>query len=100
MLADRMALAGWTVHFLGASVPEGEIAAAARALEADLVVLTVATHFNLLGLRSTVKHLERAVPNVKVMVGGPAFGAEHDWPPENLLAEHELGIDNDAGEEV
>lgn len=96
MLADRMMLVGWQVYFLGASTPNAELVAAARALQANLVVLTVATHFNRVELRETIERLGREVPSVRVGVGGPAFGRVEDWPAEEILTEAMLGISGDS----
>lgn len=97
MLADRMTLAGWTAHFLGADTPDAEISSAAAALAADLVVLSVATHYNRVALQATVDRLKREVPGVRVAIGGPAFGRIEDWPEEELVAEAALGIDFECG---
>lgn len=96
MLADRMMLVGWQVYFLGASTPNAELVAAAKALHADLVVLTVATHFNRVELRETIERLGREVPSVRVGVGGPAFGRVEDWPSEEILTEAMLGLIGDG----
>ena len=92
MLADRMTLAGWTVHFLGADTPVEEIVSAARALEADLVALSAATHYNRMLLREVVAALHRELPDVRVGVGGPAFANDRDWPTADLLTEADLGL--------
>lgn len=92
MLADRMALAGWTVHYLGADTPVDEIVAAAKALGADLVALSAATHYNRLLLREVVAALHRELPAVRVGVGGPAFANDKTWPAADLLTEADLGL--------
>lgn len=86
MTADRFELAGWTVHLLGASLPVTELSLAVKALGADAVVLSAATHFHRLALRPYVDRLLAEHPGLRVWVGGPAFaqGAE-DWPAEMLL---------------
>ncbi|HET6350512.1 MAG TPA: cobalamin B12-binding domain-containing protein [Coriobacteriia bacterium] len=96
MLADRMMLVGWDVYFLGQSTPNAEIIAAAKALSADLVVLTVATHFNRVELRATIERITRELPGVRVGVGGPAFGYVEDWPAEEILTEAMIGLDRDS----
>jgi len=95
MLADRLALRGWTTHFLGADTPAAEVVAAAQALRADLVALSAATHYNLVLLRSFVDEVKRGLPGTQVGVGGPAFACNHRWAAEDLLVSHELGIDDD-----
>jgi MerR family transcriptional regulator, light-induced transcriptional regulator len=93
MLADRMTLAGWNAHFLGADTPVEEIAAAARALGADVVALSVATHYNRLLLRESLDRLRALLPDVRIGVGGPAFAHDPEARPEDSITEAELGLD-------
>jgi methanogenic corrinoid protein MtbC1 len=72
MLADRLELAGWRVHFLGADTPEGDIVLAAKALEANAVVLSLSTHFHRVAFRSLLDGLRAALPGVRILAGGPA----------------------------
>ncbi len=95
MLADRAALRGWNAHFLGADTPAAEVIAAAKALDADLVALSAATHYNLVLLRSFVDEVKAGLPGVRVGVGGPAFACNHQWEPEDLLTPDELGLDDE-----
>jgi methanogenic corrinoid protein MtbC1 len=91
MLADRFALAGWTAHLLGASVPAGELAAAVGALGADAVVLSAYTHFHRLALRPYIDELLASHPALRVWVGGAAFAREHEcWPDEMMLDPHAI----------
>jgi methanogenic corrinoid protein MtbC1 len=86
LVADRFDMAGWTTYFLGADTPPDEIAAAARALEADAVVLSSSTHFHRLALRHLVDRLHTELPAVDVWVGGPAFAVDREgWSDEELL---------------
>lgn len=94
MLADRLALRGWTVHYLGADTPAEEIVAAAKALGAEVVALSAATHYNLVLLRSFVDIVRTGLPGVRIGVGGPAFACDHSWPEEDLAVMHELGVDD------
>lgn len=73
MLSDRFELAGWAVCYLGADVPAAEIASAATAVGAELVVLSASTHFHLMRLNTVLETLEREIPGVRVLVGGPAL---------------------------
>lgn len=76
MLADRFDLAGWRTCTLGADTPTVEIAAAARALRADIIVLSVSTHFHRVGVRALLDAMHAELPETRVMVGGPAFDRE------------------------
>ncbi|MDZ4168674.1 MAG: cobalamin B12-binding domain-containing protein [Coriobacteriia bacterium] len=95
MLTNRLLLRGWDAHFLGADTPALEVVAAARAVSADLVVLSAATAYNLVILRAYVDEVKAGLPGVQVGVGGPAFACNHNWAAEDLLVLHELGIDDD-----
>lgn len=95
MLADRLALRGWKAHFLGADTPAEEVIAAAKALGADMVALSAATHYNLVLLRAFVDQVKAGLPGVQIGVGGPAFACNHQWPADDLLVLHDLGIEDD-----
>lgn len=92
MLADRMTLRGWTTYFLGADTPVDQIVHAARELDANLVVMSAATHYNRVMLRQVVDQLKSALPGVRIGVGGPAFALDRHWPADELLSEAELGL--------
>lgn len=92
MLVDRMQLHGWDAYFIGADTPVAEIIAAAISLKADLVALSVATHYNRMLLRDVVDELQARLPGIRIGVGGPAFSLDHTWPAEELLTEAELGL--------
>lgn len=86
MLADRLVLAGWRAHSLGAAVPLGQLLAAVQALEADAVALSASTHFHRLQLRTYADRLTREVTSLRVWVGGPAFAHEHHgWDEDDVL---------------
>lgn len=82
MLADRLALAGWDVYFLGADTPAADIVAAADALGAGTVVLSLSTHFHRVAFRSLLAKLRAALPETRILVGGPALDREAKGIPE------------------
>lgn len=91
MLADRLTLAGWQAHFLGADTPTEEIVAAARALGADIVALSAATHYNRVLLCRVIEELTESLPGVRIGVGGPSF--EHGGCDERYrLTDSDLGL--------
>lgn len=92
MLSDRFELAGYTVTFLGANTPLDEIAAAARATNADLVVLSISTLYERVELREVMDALRKKIPGRRIRVGGAAFARDHDWPIEELLDLEEFGL--------
>jgi methanogenic corrinoid protein MtbC1 len=92
MLSDRFELAGWSVTNLGADTPLLDIVAAAQATRAELVALSVSTVFERVELRRFIDSLRRALPGVRIVVGGPAFSKDRSWPAEDLLDPDELGL--------
>lgn len=86
MTADRFALAGWTVYYLGPNVPGPELAQAVGTLGAQAVVLSAATHLHRLELAPYVAMLREEHPGLRVWVGGAAFAIEaHGWPADEVL---------------
>jgi methanogenic corrinoid protein MtbC1 len=97
MLSDRFELAGWNAVFLGADTPLTDIVAAATAVRADLVALSVSTVFERMELRSFVDTLHDALPGTRIAIGGPAFARDSGaWPAEELLDAAELGLPGTA----
>ncbi len=96
MLADRLQLAGWDVHYLGPDTPTADIAAAAESLGVSLVALSAATHYNVVLARRVVDELKRLLPGVRVGIGGPAVTCAADWPEGDLLTDESLGLPNYA----
>ena len=92
MLADRFELAGYPVTFLGANTPLDEIAAAATATDADLVVLSVSTLYERLELREFLAALRKRLPSCSIRVGGAAFTHATGWPADDLLDLDALGL--------
>lgn len=86
MLADRFRMAGWTAHFLGADVPTDQIAEAALAFGADLVVLNATTHLSRLQTRDIFGGLKERLAGVDLRVFGQAFARDHaGWADEDLF---------------
>jgi methanogenic corrinoid protein MtbC1 len=98
MLADRFELAGYSVTFLGADTPLNEIAAAAHATRADLVVLSASTVYERVELRELLETLRAKVPGCRIRVGGAAFARDKDWPKEDILNLEEFGLPDSTPE--
>jgi methanogenic corrinoid protein MtbC1 len=92
MLSDRFELAGWNVTNLGADTPLLDIVAAAHETRPELIALSVATVFERVELRSFIDSLRYSLPGVRIVVGGPAFSRDRNWPAEDLLDPAELGL--------
>jgi DNA-binding transcriptional MerR regulator/methylmalonyl-CoA mutase cobalamin-binding subunit len=73
LVAAQAALDGWRVSYLGADLPAAEIAAAATALGADAVGVSMVSHDN---LRARTRELltlrSKLEPEVPLLVGGSA----------------------------
>jgi methanogenic corrinoid protein MtbC1/DNA-binding XRE family transcriptional regulator len=71
MVADLLALDGWTVHVL-TNVPPDEFTTHATSLNPDLVSLSVVLESSIIAARETVSLMRRRLPGVPVMAGGPS----------------------------
>lgn len=101
MLADRFEMAGWTAYFLGPDAPVTEIVEAARDVGAELVCLSVSTHFHRLNAREAYETLRAQLPGVTVAVGGPAFARERDgWTADEIVDVERLLEGESAGPPV
>jgi methanogenic corrinoid protein MtbC1 len=75
MVADAFELAGWTVHYLGANVPQAALIAQIRRLRPDLVGLSASLPRELRGLRQTLAALRASLADScpRIVVGGLVF---------------------------
>jgi len=98
MFLDRMLLAGYDAHFLGADTPIAEILDAAVHLNASLVILSVSTHFHRVRLRETIAVLSKSLPaGTRIAVGGPACAKNASGIEAYLLDEAKLGLEEVRG---
>ena len=74
MLSDIFEYRGWDTFYLGAALPENAILEAIRAHQPDLVALSVTMPPYLSDCEKIVKAIKAKHPNVKIAVGGQAFG--------------------------
>jgi methanogenic corrinoid protein MtbC1 len=76
LAATSAALAEWEVLFLGEDLPPAEIAAAARAMRAEVVGLSIASPLSWDGVPGQLEELlDLLDPGTRVILGG-AFGAD------------------------
>jgi len=86
MLADHFEMAGWTAYFLGPDTPVTEIIQAVRDVEADVLCISVSTHFHRVSLRDIYDTLRAQLPDVTVAVGGPAVAREPEgWGADEVV---------------
>lgn len=76
MVGETFAAADWSVHYLGASVPPGEVARSVAARRADVLALSTTMAHNLPAVERTVAAARAAAPGVRVVVGGQAYGGD------------------------
>lgn len=78
LAATSAALAEWDVLFLGEDLPPAEIAAAARAMRAEVVGLSIASPLSWDGVPGQLQDLlDMLEPGTRVILGG-AFGSDLD----------------------
>lgn len=77
MLAETLRLAGWRVHYLGASIPPSHLAQQLRDVGPDLVAVSCSVSTSLPRVRSMIE-ASREV-GVPVIVGGRGFGFDGRW---------------------
>ena len=77
LVADYLDHAGFTVRYLGASVPTEHLLSMLTAEPPDLLALSVTMSFHLGALRTAVRAVREALPALPIVAGGHAFG----WSP-------------------
>jgi methanogenic corrinoid protein MtbC1 len=75
MLADRFDLRGFRTIYIGAGTPVHEMIACVRSVEATVICLSASTHFQKTALHNVIASLRAALPDVRIVAGGPAFAA-------------------------
>jgi methanogenic corrinoid protein MtbC1 len=73
MLVDRFDLRGFRTVYVGAATPVDEMAECVRSVGASVACLSASTHFQRAALRDVVRRLAELLPEVRIVVGGPAF---------------------------
>jgi methanogenic corrinoid protein MtbC1 len=80
MLADRFDLRGYRTVYVGAMTPVDQMVECVRTVQASVVCVSASTHFQRTALRNVVDRLRRDLPDVRIVVGGPAFAhSECGW---------------------
>jgi MerR family transcriptional regulator, light-induced transcriptional regulator len=73
MLVDRFDLRGFRTIYVGAATPVNEMVRCVRAERASVVCLSASTHYQRTALHDVVAKLRELLPDVRLVVGGPAF---------------------------
>jgi len=72
-LSNLFRLAGWRSIFLGANTPSTEIALAAQAFDAHLVLLSATLTTQLGTLKPVIEKIRKIANNSKILIGGLAL---------------------------
>lgn len=73
-VSDLFEVAGWRVISLGANVPPGDVASAAKFFDVDLIVLAATLSTQLSQLRATIDAVRSSCgDDIKILVGGNVF---------------------------
>jgi MerR family transcriptional regulator, light-induced transcriptional regulator len=70
MISDFLHMDGWTVLFLGADTPPGEIFQTAKLKKVDVVGLSITVKAGLPAAKETIRLLKTLSPSPKVLIGG------------------------------
>lgn len=70
MISDFLHMDGWSVLFLGADTPPGEIFQTAKQKKVDVVGLSVTVKAGLPAAKETIRLLKTLSPSPKVLIGG------------------------------
>jgi len=80
MLVDRFDLRGFRTVWVGAMTPVGQMIECVRTVQAGVVCLSASTHYQRTALREVVRRLREELPEVRIVVGGPAFAlSDSGW---------------------
>lgn len=78
MLVDRFDLRGFRTVYVGAFTPVCQMVECVRKMGVEVVCLSASSHFQRVALRSVVERLREALPDTRLVVGGPAFALSED----------------------
>src|SRR5262249_39144462 len=72
MIADVLALDGWTDRFLGADVPVDDLVRQVERTRPELLAISVTLATYVPAMRRAVDRIRKALPGMKLLVGGAA----------------------------
>ncbi len=80
MLSDRFDLRGFRTVYVGAMTPVDQMVESVRSMKAGLVCISASTHFQRAALHNVIERLRRELPEIRIVVGGPAFAhSDRGW---------------------
>ncbi|NLE10954.1 MAG: hypothetical protein GX630_05565 [Actinobacteria bacterium] len=80
MLADRFDMRGFRTVYVGAMTPVVQMVDCVRTTGASVICLSASTHYQRSALHEVVARLHESLPQVRIVVGGPAFAhSDRGW---------------------
>lgn len=73
MVADIFEMHGWDCHFLGTGIPVNELVEYIRAIDPEVIALSISVYFNYAQFLDTLKVLGSKFPGKQIVVGGQAM---------------------------
>lgn len=73
MVADVFEKHKWEAYYLGANMPARELMTFIKAMEPDMVAISLSLYFNISNLENMIFMIRSAYPELPVIAGGQAF---------------------------
>jgi methylmalonyl-CoA mutase cobalamin-binding domain/chain len=95
MVGETFAAAEWSVQYLGASLPADSVASAVVDRKIDVLAISTTMPAHLPAVAETISAAREESPELRVVVGGQAYGGDHTRAREigaNLLHDGLRGL--------
>ena len=95
MVGEAFAAAEWSVQYMGASLPAESVASAVEQRGIDVLAMSTTMPEHLPQVSATISAARDRVPDLRVIVGGQAYGGDHRRAREigaNLLHDGLRGL--------
>jgi methylmalonyl-CoA mutase cobalamin-binding domain/chain len=95
MVGETFAAAEWSVQYLGPSLPAESVASAVVSRQIDVLAISTTMPAHLPGVAETISAAREESPDLRVVVGGQAYGGDHRRAREigaNLLHDGLRGL--------
>jgi methylmalonyl-CoA mutase cobalamin-binding domain/chain len=95
MVGETFAAAEWSVQYLGASLPADAVASAVVDRQIDVLAISTTMPAHLPAVAETISAAREGSPELRVVVGGQAYGGDHKRAREigaNLLHDGLRGL--------
>jgi methylmalonyl-CoA mutase cobalamin-binding domain/chain len=95
MVGETFAAAEWAVEYMGPSLPAESVASAVVKRKVDVLAVSTTMPEHLPAVAATIDAAREQAPDLRVVVGGQAYGGDHSRAREigaNLLHDGLLGL--------